>query len=385
MASKKFETVAQKTVLVERRTKIVRAIGKIRSQQAIYMPGALQYLSKRVKPNEVEHAENTPIVFPSTLPSNLRESGCRKGLVEIERQLREAQLRGSLNSLRTHLHMKSRLLTYRGTTVRGQGMLTKSKALMERNQKQIHGDAGKYREAWEAMSRLCGDDGPQWKKLGDNDVRMMNGEEDRALGKERKRKGKKRLFGAAEPGGEEEEEGREGEGDETRRRKKLEEARRAVGEGTRHTSWIWMEGGTGQFVDAKVLDDIVRVEWSKTHARSERWQEETELLREEMRRCAKSLRYNAKEWIDRMLYEGPLAEGKDAAHMEGAAAYAASQAAVYRGICTAFERLWASSSEVTVVPEVGIDDGLDSASEGEDEEDLELEELDMVPDIPEDE
>ncbi|KAE9384819.1 hypothetical protein BT96DRAFT_745598, partial [Gymnopus androsaceus JB14] len=116
--------------------------------------------------------------------------------------------------------------------------------------------------------------------------------------------------------------------------------RRAVGEGTRETSWIWMEGGTGQVVDAKVLEDIVRVEWSKTHARSERWQEETDLLQEEMRRCIQSLRYNAKQWIGRMLYEGPLAEGRDAAHMEGVAAYAASQAAVYRGIATEFERIW---------------------------------------------
>lgn len=261
-------------------------------------------------------------------------------------------------------------------------MLTKSKGLMERNQKQIEADAGKYREAWEAMSRLCGDKGPGWKKLGDHDIRMMNGGEDKALGQQRKRKSKKRKLGVAEPEEDEEQEEKDGEGFEAKQRKRLERARQAVGEGTRETSWIWMEGGTGQLVDAKVLEDIVRVEWSKTHARWERWKEETELLQEEMRRCIQSLKYSAKEWIGRMLYEGPLADGKDAAHMEGAAAYAASQAAVYRGIAAQFERLWANLSEVVVVPEV---DELDSASEGEDEEDFDMEEIDVVPDIPEDE
>ncbi|KAE9397163.1 hypothetical protein BT96DRAFT_784027, partial [Gymnopus androsaceus JB14] len=187
--------------------------------------------------------EDTPIVFPSTLPSNLRKSGCRNGLVEIEHQLREAQLRGSLNSLQTHLHMKSWLLTYRGSAVRGQGMLTKSKALLEWNQKQVDADAGKYRDAWEAMSRLCGDNGPGCKKLGIHDVRMMNGGEDKALGQERKqigkqKKNKKQKYQALLPE-EEEEDVEDVEGVEAEQRRKLEKARCAVGEGTRDTSWIW--------------------------------------------------------------------------------------------------------------------------------------------------
>ncbi|KAE9397162.1 hypothetical protein BT96DRAFT_780964, partial [Gymnopus androsaceus JB14] len=73
-----------------------------------------------------------------------------------------------------------------------------------------------------------------------------------------------------------------------------------------------------------------------------RWDEETELLQEEMRHCIKLLKWNAKEWVGRMLYEGPLAVGQDAAHMEGVAAYTASQVAVYRAIAAEFERLWAN-------------------------------------------
>ncbi|KAJ3833604.1 hypothetical protein F5878DRAFT_645810 [Lentinula raphanica] len=113
---KSFETALQKTELTERRTKLLRLMGRLRSIQALYMPAAITYLSNRqVDHDQVEHVEYIPVVFPSTLPAADRISGCRTGLVSIEEQLREAQLRAALNSLRNHLHMKFRLLTYRKT------------------------------------------------------------------------------------------------------------------------------------------------------------------------------------------------------------------------------------------------------------------------------
>ncbi|KAJ3764668.1 hypothetical protein FB446DRAFT_612650, partial [Lentinula raphanica] len=74
--------------------------------------------------------------------------------------------------------------------------------------------------------------------------------------------------------------------------------------------------------------------------RARRWMEEVNLLVEEQRRVLVSLEYNAKEWEGRAEYDGPLAEGKDPAHKEGARAYAISQASVFRTLARSFVKLW---------------------------------------------
>ncbi|KAJ3717353.1 hypothetical protein C8R42DRAFT_551422, partial [Lentinula raphanica] len=186
-----FETASQKTVLMERRTKMMRLMGRIRSIQALYMPAAIQFLGQREVEGE-EHVEKIPSVFPSDLSADERRTGCHAGLAKIEEQMREAQLRSTLDSLRNHLHMKSRLLTYRKSNVKAQSMITKSQALLKRNQKQIDSDVHRYRTAWLALENLRGAGSSGWKRLKSSDVRMMDGGEDRALGMARKRIGKKR-------------------------------------------------------------------------------------------------------------------------------------------------------------------------------------------------
>ncbi|KAF7295224.1 CxC2 domain-containing protein [Mycena indigotica] len=52
-------------------------------------------------------------------------------------------------------------------------------------------------------------------------------------------------------------------------------------------SWIWAAGGQADGVE---LHDSMRVEWAKARARKERWNEEVELLREEMKRVMRSLK-----------------------------------------------------------------------------------------------
>ncbi|KAJ3818660.1 hypothetical protein F5880DRAFT_1625934 [Lentinula raphanica] len=320
---KAFETAAQKTELTERRTRMMRFMGRLRSIQALYMPAAMTYLTNRqTNLNEVEHVEQIPVIFPSTLPAAERISGCRSGLENIEEQLREAQLRASLNSLRNHLHMKK-------TNVKAQGMITKSQALLKRNQWQIDGDTKKYRAAWRALENLRGE--------GQN-VRMMGHDENSAMGMERKR-------------------------------------------GFRETSWIWKEGGTGEIIDQATLDEFVRVEWCKTHARARRWTEEVNLLEEEKRRVLVTLEYNAKEWEGRAEYDGPLAEGKDTAHKEGVRAYALSQASMFRTLASSFVRLWGAVIEQGGSEEA---DEMAGASEDEEEEDPEVLGMDEDAEIPED-
>ncbi|KAJ3709697.1 hypothetical protein C8R42DRAFT_598178 [Lentinula raphanica] len=375
---KGFETAAQKTELTERRTRMMRLMGRLRSIQALYMPAALTYLSNRqTNVNEAEHVEEIPVVFPSTLSASERISGCRSGLDSIEEQLREAQLRASLNSLRNHLHMKFRLLTYRKTNVKAQGMITKSQALLKRNQRQVDCDTKKYRAAWRALENLRGEGQSGWKKLHHRDVRMMGHDENSAMGMERKRVGKRARDREAASSGAIGEEEPASEGS----KESLVRVRAQVGEGFRETSWIWKEGGTGEIIDQATLDEFVRVEWCKTHARARRWTEEVNLLEEEKRRVLVTLEYNAKEWEGRTEYDGPLAEGKDTAHKEGVRAYALSQASMFRTLASSFVRLWGAVIEQGGSEEA---DEMAGASEDEEEEDPEVLGMDEDAEIPED-
>lgn len=408
VAGKHFETAAQKTVLVERRTRLMRMLARLRSIQQTYMPAAIQVLSKGQSSNETtsKHAEDVPIIFPSDLPLLQRsEPGCRADLVSIEEDLREAQLRTSLQNLRTHLHMKSRLLTYRKTNVKAQGMVTKSQSVLNRNQRQICLDTTKYQDAWTALRKLRGKDKISWRKLMARDVRMMDGGYEKAVGVERKRLGKKKQAAIdaalkAQPEGELSEEvssSEDGEGalPENAAQTKLRKARAAVGEGYRHVSWIWMEGGTGRAVDKDVLDSLMRVEWSKCHARRSRWSEEVNLLTEEMKRCLLTLEFYAREWEGRVEYTGPLSAGKDTAHAEGVRAYAQSQASIYRRIAEGFGVIWNmveteagimedDEGEKAVIGDIGDgEDGIDGVSEDEEEEEAELDGWDDMADIPE--
>ncbi|KAK7441199.1 hypothetical protein VKT23_016680 [Stygiomarasmius scandens] len=75
---KKYDTAMQQTMLVQRRTKLLRAIGKFRSIQSTYMPGAIQYMSKSSTESAgAEPPEEIPLCLPSTLPEPYRRDGCR--------------------------------------------------------------------------------------------------------------------------------------------------------------------------------------------------------------------------------------------------------------------------------------------------------------------
>ncbi|THU98424.1 hypothetical protein K435DRAFT_818886 [Dendrothele bispora CBS 962.96] len=415
LKNNRFDTATQKTILIQRRTKLQRAIGKFRSVQATYMPGAIQYLAQSsTAPDSTsstsgsthdispELPEDIPLCLPSGLPSSYRLDGCRPGLFEIERKLREGQLCNSLSQLRNHLHMKSRLLTYRTSNVAHQGVVTRSKAIFNRNQRQIDQCALKYQMAWAAMANLAGNQALTWKKLENNDIRLMDGSGDRAIGVVRKQKGKKsrdQEKAGKETPVETEEAGEEEEEDELAKEKTLQErlrdVRNMVGEGTREVSWIWKEGGTGEAIDDEALEEskcnhmkesigilltsstaVIRVEWCKAFARAKRWQEEVVLVKEEMRRCLVTLEYNALQWDGRCEYEGPLAKGAsawkdewkfsnsyvgplnlgtDSFHREGVRAYAHSQAGVYRSLASRFRKQWAGMGDKERDIEEGID------------------------------
>ncbi|KAJ3765551.1 hypothetical protein FB446DRAFT_709371 [Lentinula raphanica] len=383
-----FETASQKTVLMERRTKMMRLMGRIRSIQALYMPAAIQFLGQREIEGE-EHVEKIPSVFPSDLSADERRTGCHAGLAKIEEQMQEAQLRSMLDSLRNHLHMKSRLLTYRKSNVKAQSMITKSQALLKRNQKQIDSDVHRYRTAWLALENLRGAGSSGWKRLKSSDVRMMDGGEDRALGMAQKRIGKKRqeaesvasasslnLFDSSDRNS--------SEGDNLNDSTALRRARSGVGEEFRETSWIWKEGGNGNLIDTHALEEFIRVEWSKSYSRVQRWREELALIEEERRRVLVSLEHESVQWERRQTFSGPRAEKSDNTHAEGARAYALSQAHLYRQIAQNFRRLWNLSLSEGPEGRNEVVGEMDSASEDEEEDEAGIFGDDDMADIPED-
>ncbi|KAJ3716228.1 hypothetical protein C8R42DRAFT_589224, partial [Lentinula raphanica] len=394
MSKQKSETVLQKTSIIQCRTKLVQAIAKIRALQTVYMPAAIQKLAEAEDITE-ENAEDTVLVFPSDLSDSERESGCRAGILAIERKLREGQLSSSLDKLRNNLHIKSRLLTYRTTNVAHQARVTKSQTLLARTQQQIELAARKYQDAWKALTKIVGgEQNVSWHQLHAKDVCMM--QEEPPQGNLRKRLGKRRRDedeAQQELEWQKEQEKfeqqiQELQGTEQGRRMTELQCLRAVcGEGKRRVSWIWMACGNGALEDEAVLEEGIRVEYCKTYARAKRWEEEVILLKEEMRRCVVSLEARAKVWEGRNTYEGPLADGKDDAHKEGVAAYAARQANVYRRLKQHFLLLWEiGAANRSKAISKGVDASYISDHEGfilPDDDNEELEEMqEFDEDIP---
>ncbi|KAK7434738.1 hypothetical protein VKT23_020034 [Stygiomarasmius scandens] len=327
-------TTKELTTILERRTRLSRAIGRFRAIQATYTPAALQVLSQRGATPTDENPENIPLMLPSALTAQQRELGCRSGLLETELKLRDAQMRQALEHLRNHLHIRARLVTYRDSNVRHQSMLTRSRAMIARNDTKTEAHKRRYQAAWEAVLSAHGGDisAVKWTRLKDPDVRCLSSEADRAWQSARKVLGKKKrkeLEAAAQNITED----LTASADNAQLTR--EEIRDRAGNGYTKTSWIWMQGGTGEMIDEERMRDGIRVEFCKAYARTKRWTEEVLLLREEMRRALVTLEWKAKWWEQRT-----TAPSVDDIHAEGISAYAHSQAAVMRALRDRFQRLW---------------------------------------------
>lgn len=177
---------------------------------------------KTAVPNDPgDYPEAQPLFLPSAFPMEELDQ-CTPGLPEIESRLREGQLRDSLDKLRVHLHIKSRLVVFKNRHVRHQRPNTRARAKINANEARIIFFADKYRRAWVAKEAL---DGPgdwqrQWRELKMTDVRCM----------------------------------KEGEVHGER-----------VSEGSHEISWIWMSAdGTGDGMEASNIAGLNQGAWRST-------------------------------------------------------------------------------------------------------------------------
>ncbi|KAJ7166440.1 hypothetical protein C8R43DRAFT_946003 [Mycena crocata] len=320
-ALKKAATTAMQINMVQLRSSLHKSIRRLRKLQSTYTPVALLALAARVVP-ATEEVEDEPLFLPSALSSAQRAGPVMARLAVIEDQMRDAQCGVGLVRLRNQLHIKSRLLTYKTLHARHQGANTRSRTLVARNESKIRLHSEKFQMAWEAKRRLNGGDpgAVGWPMLRAADIRPMQDAEDLKRDHEkRKAQAKRRNKRITELV-------------ESREMPPLtaeEMAKEHESENVREVSWIWRQAGTSG-TDAE-LEDALRIEWCKAYARTRRWEEESRLLREEVRRLPISLEARAKEWDLRA--EGIDVQSiADRAEAQGKKAYCGKQASMYRAI-----------------------------------------------------
>lgn len=291
----------------EKRNALMRKIKQWRELQFIYMPGAvttpLRLPEDSAEDNDIETAETVPLLLPSSLDPASRERVCRHQIAEHERLFRMAQLQDSLIELRHTRKIRRTLLVNHYTQVAGQGQRvnTRSRTVLNGVESRIAKFVKRYRTAYQALLQL--DPTGNWQEtfleLKDSDNRG--------------------------PGKESDEEG--------------------VGDGSYFRSWIWLSNprapgatdGGEECASEEEVNEVLRVEWTTSFARLERWAEEVELLQEEMRRVVMFLEWKAGDWLGK----NNARAGKLALDVQsGVNAYARKQAAVYHNLAISFAKLW---------------------------------------------
>ncbi len=259
------------------------------------MPSALAILAEDPTARlDVELLENVRLGLPSDINDTHRSRVCSTHIQGIEERLQEAQCHDALQDLRNKLYALAHLHKYKKVNVRHQGANTRARADIHKQEERRDYAAATYRRARRAKLALSGPG--DWERtlreLRDCDIRHMSDDDPIQAAKRRKKD---------TPG---------------------------VGEGHRTMSWIW-RGADG---DNESATDSLRVEWIKARARAMRWEEETKLLPEEMRRCLATLQWEEQQWRLR----ATARQVKDPRLQEGLVAYALDQAAIRRSMRRTF-------------------------------------------------
>ncbi|KAJ7429980.1 hypothetical protein B0H11DRAFT_1765938 [Mycena galericulata] len=333
-------TADQESKIQERRLTFLAKHRKFQRLQEIYTPGAARASEAAEAALDPEAppilAERIRLFMPSELSAEEREHGCQRGIVAMEARLREAQCMDALIALRSHLHAKRHLISFRNKNITGQVKATKSRTLIGSVGDKATAAANKYRQGRAALLKLKGPDyARHFQELKDSDL-TLDGEEVSSDTVARK---KLSMLNAG---------------------KGARAPRHISGSSKRVLSWIWTAGGALED-DEEGLHASIRVEWCRAKARKNRWEEEVELLREEARRVVRYLEWQVRWWNDRRTVRDSESEEMRG----GLVAYAKKTAAMFAKLATHFTQDLGVPVEGTVRAIV-VGDG----EEGEDEMDL---------------
>ena len=292
----------------ERRNNLARRIKLWKTAQAVYMPQVSGYSLDEQDPpasdDTYELDDSKPELWPLLLPSELSQdcrSSCHKGITETEQTLRLAQVQDNLIDLRRLRRTLRSLRTYFRSNVVGEGQKTqtKSRTVESGVTVRINRAVRRYRLAYSALLSLdpTGDWRDEYLELKDKDNRG--------------------------PGKEPEE--------------------RGVGDGRYAMSWIWgnspgieVQKGTDP-VEGEEVNETVRHEWMTCRARADRWNEESSLLQEEMRRVIAFLEWKSSSWGGRV---GSRLGSVAADIQHGIDGYARKQASMHHELAVSLANQW---------------------------------------------
>ena len=290
----------------EKRNTLMRRINKWRELQLVYMPGvvgpSLYTPDDITEDNNSETAESIPLFLPSSLDPERRERICLQQVAEHERLLRMAQLQDSLIELRHTRKIRRRLLVNHYTQVTGQRAGTRSCTVLNSVETRITKFVERYRVAYRALLQL--DPTGNWRET----YLELKESDNRGPGKESDEVG--------------------------------------TGDGSYFRSWIWLQnprvpdatGDVGEEgASEEDVNEVLRVEWTTSYARLERWKEEVDLLQEEMRRVVVFLEWKSQDWLAKV--DIPWRTSTPDVQ-SGLDAYAKKQAAVYHNLAVSFVNLW---------------------------------------------
>ncbi|KAJ7204381.1 hypothetical protein GGX14DRAFT_569495 [Mycena pura] len=184
------QSTALKINLRSAQQRLNRGIQKFRKLQATYCPAALFCLvALNIPANTL--AEDIPLVLPSDLSEEQRAGGgCAEGLLQLEREMREAQCRTALVSLRMQLSIKARFLIYKKNHSRAQAMNTRSRTLIAWNENKIRLHSEKYQRAHAALVAMTPDGEPAvgWWRLRKANIQCMEDHVQLSRRKEKERR-----------------------------------------------------------------------------------------------------------------------------------------------------------------------------------------------------
>jgi hypothetical protein len=299
----------KKASFQEKRNVLARQISKWRQAQQIYMPGTMTFPDNRTDENDVnglETSEDIPLILPSELETTRRNIVCLHKVAEYEQQLHLAQIQDSLIELRRVRRIRYTLLLNHHMQVAGQGQRanTRSRALIHSIDERITKFAQRYCAGRHALVQL--DPTGAWQET----FLELKKEDNRGPGKEDYESG--------------------------------------LGDGSYQLSWIWLsnprardtsgsevcgEDGASQ----EDVNDVMRVQWTTSYARLQRWKEEVDLLQEEMRRVVTFLQWKSEDWLAKQDVRQVTAPPSIQSGLQG---YARKQAAIHHNIAVSFSKLW---------------------------------------------
>ncbi|KAF9019901.1 hypothetical protein BDZ89DRAFT_1093800 [Hymenopellis radicata] len=280
----------QELNIEKQRGVITRLIQRIRGLQQIFMPHLRAYLTPH--PSSVL-PEETKLFLPSELKKRDRilNRACVHGLVDAETRMREAECREVLEDLRQGLHTRSAAHMFTNPTTRAEGIQRKIQIGIQLNKL-------RYQWACNALFQLRGHG--EWERelqiLADADTILDPASSDAVVAPEERR---------------------------------------------RHLSWICRTLTTP--IPPLCTKATLRIEWCKARARKLRWQEEVELLLEEMRRVIQYHRWQGEWWLQRL--DMRRTDVSPELH-QGMFAFAMEQAARRADIANDLSGKWAAVRQV---------------------------------------